>query len=382
MAVADRWHKARPTTDEARCEHGQVPTADHGRGDRWVARWRDPGGRQRARSFRRRGDAERHLTAVTADLHRGVYVDPAAGKVTVAEVARAWAAARPHRRSTAAGVRTTISRHIAGAPIGAVPVAKLRPSDCQAWATGLTKSLAPSTARRVLYTLRAVLHAAVDDGLIAANPARRVKLPKAERPRVIPLTVAQVMSLADAMRPGYYRAAVVAQAGLGLRVGELLALRIADVDFLRRTVRVEWQIEAATGARVRPKTPRSIRTLPLPAFVAEALSRHIDTYSPGDGRLFPMATSSFETAFKKAARTSGLEHTTSHALRHHYASVLLFAGESVVAVAERLGHDNAQLVIGTYGHCPVPAKMSHRRPADMRDSDRWDGDGDRLVPPT
>ena len=42
--------------------------------------------------------------------------------------------------------------------------------------------------------------------------------------------------------------------------------------------------------------------------------------------------------------------TTSHALRHHYASVLLAAGESVVAVAERLGHENATLVLKTYGH--------------------------------
>ena len=52
-----------------------------------------------------------------------------------------------------------------------------------------------------------------------------------------------------------------------------------------------------------------------------------------------------------AAKRAGLPAgTTSHDLRHHYASVLLAAGESVVAVAERLGHDNATLVLTTYGH--------------------------------
>ena len=55
--------------------------------------------------------------------------------------------------------------------------------------------------------------------------------------------------------------------------------------------------------------------------------------------------------FAKAAEDAGLPTgTTSHALRHHYASVLLHAGESVVAVAERLGHENAALVLSTYGH--------------------------------
>jgi integrase len=42
--------------------------------------------------------------------------------------------------------------------------------------------------------------------------------------------------------------------------------------------------------------------------------------------------------------------TSTHDLRHHYASVLLAAGESVVAVAERLGHDDASLVLNTFGH--------------------------------
>lgn len=43
-------------------------------------------------------------------------------------------------------------------------------------------------------------------------------------------------------------------------------------------------------------------------------------------------------------------NVTSHDLRHHFASVLIAAGESVVAVAEWLGHDGAGLVLSTYGH--------------------------------
>jgi integrase len=102
---------------------------------------------------------------------------------------------------------------------------------------------------------------------------------------VVPLSVGQVAALAEAM-PQRNRAMVMAQAGLGLRIGELLGLRVQDVDFLRRSVRVEWQI--APGAKVRsaPKTRRSTRTVPLPQVVAEALSVHLNEYPPGpDGAL-------------------------------------------------------------------------------------------------
>jgi integrase len=58
------------------------------------------------------------------------------------------------------------------------------------------------------------------------------------------------------------------------------------------------------------------------------------------------------------------EGTTTHDLRQHYASVLLHAGESVVAVAERLGHENASLVLSTYGHLMPGSEERTRRAID------------------
>jgi integrase len=73
-------------------------------------------------------------------------------------------------------------------------------------------------------------------------------------------------------------------------------------------------------------------------------------------------------AVRKAGLPAG---TTSHALRHHYASLLLAAGESVVAVAERLGHENATLVLTTYGHLMLDSEDRTRRAIDAA----WTGDG-------
>lgn len=75
-------------------------------------------------------------------------------------------------------------------------------------------------------------------------------------------------------------------------------------------------------------------------------------------------TRSFKGAVAKARKVDPTipADTTPHDLRHHYASVLLAAGESVVAVAELLGHENAVLVMKIYGHL-LPGCEDHARRA-------------------
>lgn len=94
---------------------------------------------------------------------------------------------------------------------------------------------------------------------------------------------------------------------------------------------------------------------------------------PGeDGTLFttrfgaPYAHAYYGTRIFAAAvdRAGVPPSTTSHDLRHHYASVLLAQGESVVAVAERLGHHNAALVLSTYGHLMPDSEDRTRRAVD------------------
>jgi Phage integrase family len=204
-------------------------------------------------------------------------------------------------------------------------------------------------------------------------------MPRSEKPRITPLSVIEVQDLASAM-PERCRAMVITQAGLGLRIAELLALRVQDVDFLRRTVRIEWQLTPDGKRPVPPKTPRSRRTLPLPNVVAEALAAHIAEFPLAeDGSLFTTAAGLLyrqeyygARVLAPAVRKRGLPAgTTSHALRHHYASLLLAAGESVVAVAERLGHENATLVLTTYGHLMLHSEDRTRRAIDAA----WTVDG-------
>ncbi|SHN34069.1 tyrosine-type recombinase/integrase [Cryptosporangium aurantiacum] len=343
----------------------------------WLARWRDDTGRQRKRSFPRKADAQRFVTQVEGDLLRGQYVDPS-DRTTVAEYAWQWAKARHHRPSTARNVAGHIRTHIEGTDLGKRRLAAVRPSEVQVWATDRAKHLAPTTLRNVVGLLRSVYASAVLDRLVAQTPVVRLQLPPSHRERVVPLTVDQVRVLAAAM-PKRNRAMVITQAGLGLRIGELLALRVQDVNFLKRTARVEFQIAPGSRTRSDPKTRRSRRTIPLPQVVADAIQAHLADFDPAeDGTIFttrfgaPYSHAYYGAQIFKATvkKLDGVpDSTTPHDLRHHYASVLLSKGESVVAVAERLGHENANLVLSTYGHLMPDSEDRTRRAID----DAWNG---------
>jgi integrase len=219
-------------------------------------------------------------------------------------------------------------------------------------------------------TFRSAFRAARADKLMATDPFELITLPSAEGERIVPLLPSQVALIADKVSQRY-RAIVVVQAGLGLRVGEALGLRRDDIDFLRHKVRIRAQIDPDTSALIEPKTTWSRREVPLPDSVAAELSAHLAAFPlypcaddfPWRGLIFhtrtgrPHTRQEYRTrvfngavrALHKADPTFPVG-TTTHDLRHYFATVLLDAGESVVTVAELLGHKDATLVVRTYGH--------------------------------
>jgi len=345
-----------------------------GKGKRWQVKYRVDGRERDGGSFDNREVAKRRLVELESQVNRGEWVDPN-NPTTVTEQVRAYAAQRAHRPRTAARIESMIRNHVEPTPLGSHRLVSVRPSVAQAWVSDRANHMAPGTLRILVSLVSGAFRAAVADRLVAANPFDGVTLPKVKRERIVPLTVEQVAALADEIGDRY-RAMVLVQAGCGLRIGELLALRVQDVDFLRRELRVEHQIDRLTRERVAPKTDRSRRTVPLPEVAATALAEHLRRFPPTEeGLIFhtqagrPIAHDWYgNKIFVPAARRVGLpEGTTTHDLRHHYASLLLAAGQSVVAVAEHLGHENATLVLTTYGHLMPGADDLARRAVD----DAW-----------
>jgi hypothetical protein len=173
----DRWHKARPKPGEPRCrEHNLVPSASHGQGKRWQARWRDEVGEQRAEVFDHKSDARRAEAAATVDPLRGSFVDPRAGRVLFRDVAEGWRVAQVHRATTAAQVETHLRRHVYPA-FGDRALGSIRPSEIQAWVRRLEQDLAPATIRVVYSFVAGIFRSAVRDRLLVASPCVDVRLP-------------------------------------------------------------------------------------------------------------------------------------------------------------------------------------------------------------
>ena len=255
------------------------------RGDRkYQARWIDDQDRERAQTFTRKVDAERHLASVEGAKMQGTYVDRS-NAITVSEYATQWAATRPHRESTAARTATLIKTHIEGTPLGSRRLVALRPSEVQAWATERSRRLAPSTLRLVVGTLRSIFNAAVRDRLVAHNPVLRAQPPRHERERITPLTVEQVRALAGGISPRC-KAMVITQAGLGLRIGELLALRPRcrfPAAYGAGRVADHHRRQASRATQDAKVTPH----VAAASVVAEALAAHIAEFPPAaDGALF------------------------------------------------------------------------------------------------
>jgi integrase len=338
---------------------------------KYRARYRNPDGRQVAKHFTLKREAERWVTSEQAKVLTGEWVD-LSNTITVAQYAGHWAAARPHRPTTARRVRSNIRKHISETSLGSRPMVKVRPSEVQGWVTSRAEILAPSTLKLLVGMLRTIFKSAVLDSVLVKSPVVGLTLPRASKERIVPLTVEQVRYLAEEM-PERCRAMVITQAGLGLRIGELLALRVQDVNFLKRTVSVEWQLAEYSRERVALKTPRSKRIIPLPDIAADALASHIQEYPPADdGSLWTMKNGLsyiknnytarvFATAVTKAGLPEG---TTTHSLRHHFVSVLLDAGASVVVVAEALGHEDGKLVLSTYAHLMPSGEDRTRKAID------------------
>lgn len=357
--VEDRWNRRDKPSGAT------VPTVNHGKGKRWRARYRDEAEKEHARHFDRKTDAQRWLDQVTASVVRGDYVDPRAGRMTVAEYAALWEPLRLGSDGTKRLRDNAIRLHIVPA-LGQYRLSAVLPSHVEALVKGLTdKGLSAGSVRNIYEVAARIFASAVRDRKIAASPCLDIALPKDTSGEVEPPTLEQVEAV-RAQLDDRWQAVVVVLAGTGLRVGELLGLVQGDVNFLRRTVRVERQ-RLQSNEVAELKTLTSKRTVPVGQVTLDVLAAHMAQYPASDSALFtdefgsPLTYRRWKKLLSAAADAAGVP-MTSHSLRHYCASAALSGGASIVQVQKMLGHKDATITLRTYAHL-VPGDDDRTRNA-------------------
>jgi integrase len=324
------------------------------RDGRWLARWRDPDGYQRKRSFPRRVDAERFLVALTAEQHRGNYLDPSAGKVTVAAWSSQWAGGLSHLKLT------TLERYLGILRVHILPrwgrrsLASISHTDVAVWVADLSASgLAPGSVRQIYRVLSLLMDMAVLDGRLGRNPAQRVKLPRVRRGEPVFLSAEQVGRLVDAA--GSDGTSIRVLALTGLRFGELAGLRVKRVDVVRRRLVVAEGLSEVRGQVVwsSPKTHQT-RSVPVPRSLIAGLVELSAGKGPDDPvftspKGHPLRLTNWRPrVFDPACLGAGIVGVTPHDLRHTAASLAISAGANVKAVQRMLGHASAAMTLDVY----------------------------------
>lgn len=231
------------------------------------------------------------------------------------------------------------------------------------------RPLSSKTIGHVHRLLVQVFALAERDRVIQSNPARHARRPKEAGGEVEILKEAEVRAVLDKLsgRPLWLIAAV----GLatGMRRGELLALRWADIDFEANRIRVVQSLEETRGGlRFKsPKTKQGRRQLTVPASIVTELRAHRRRQleerlalglgrDQDDGLVFrqpdgsPLRPNRLSCEWRRAVVALKLPKVSLHSWRHSHASALIAAGVDVVTVSKRLGHASPTITLGVYSH--------------------------------
>jgi len=337
----------------------------------------DANGRRKTRYVTVKGkrqDAERELTKLLAAADAGTLPEPS--RRCIAEYLREWLENDPDLAPK------TRERYRELAELQIIPhlgnklMQQLKPHEVETWHKTLLKSGAkngqPLAARTVGHAhrvLHRVLQRAVESEVLSRNVAGIKSPPKVEHQEVEILTEEQIALVIDKLAGHRLCEIVVVDLASGLRRGELLALRLSDVDLDEAKLRVERSLEETKGGlRFKPpKTAHGKRTISLPpnavAVLRENRRKLLETrMALGLGRpdadtlLFaepdgsPTPPNRLTRRWQDACVSLDLPRVSFHALRHTHASALIAAGKDVVMISRRLGHANPTVTLNVYAH--------------------------------
>ena len=316
---------------------------------KYRARYRDHDGKEHAKHFRRKIDAQQWLDEITTSLTTGTYVAPGLAKITFRQWSEQWLEGYATRRQgtvrTAKWHVNVLTEHFGDRRLGSI-----KPSDVKSMNTALGERYNDRSRYAIYRRLGQIMADAVHDGLIPRSPVSRRTSPGAATQREFFPTSEQVGKVLTAM-PENFRPAVLLGAYAGLRIAEVAALRIGDVDFMRGVITPAIQYPDKPLKTECSKAPIPIpNELALELGYSSRMFKEPTTVVTSDtGK--PVAPWTIQQAWREAKASADLPDAFRFQdLRHYYATMLIDAGLSVKAVQQRMRHASATTTLNVYSH--------------------------------
>lgn len=246
--------------------------------------------------------------------------------------------------------------------LGNCDLSELSPSMLQRFTAELTEKYASNTVSGIIAVVRSSLTRAQKTGVIEQEFSNCIQRPKTREKKVESFTAAEQKKIENYIiknrKTKLY--GIVLCLYTGLRLGELLALEWADIDFLRGTITVTknsrdvWEDGEYKKVIDTPKTATSRREIPLPRQLVPYLrilkhqNRNGFVVTGKDGKTVSLR--SYQKALQCVLKTLNIPHRGFHALRHTFATRALECGMDVKTLSEILGHKNSSITLNRYAH--------------------------------
>jgi integrase len=317
--------------------------------------------------------AQQARTELLGALDRSSYVPP--DKTIVADYLRGqWLPVVQARLRSGTWVeyRRKAETHLIPA-IGQVPLQQLTTALLNAlYQQLLDRGVGPRTVQYVHATIRKALNDAVRWGLLVRNPADHAAAPRPRRTELRTWTAEELRWFLESVRGDRLCAAWQLAALTGMRRGEVLGLRWADLDLDNGWLSVRQTLVVVDNhPRVsKPKTARGRRRIALDPLSVAALRAHHKTQAaerlavgpawPNSDMVFtrhdgtPLHPEYVRRQFDRRVARAGLPRIRFHDLRHTHATIALQAGVHPKVVSERLGHTTVAITLDIYSHA-IPA---------------------------
>lgn len=252
---------------------------------------------------------------------------------------------------------------------GNVPLKDLKANDVQAWVNDLSNNqgLSGQTVKNIFLNLKAALRVAKKQKMILENPCEDIILPQIKQYKAQVYNVSQVQQMLDAAKGTDVYLIAVIEAYLGIRKGEIAALKWSDIDLVNGIVHIARSRVTVSG-KVIEKTPKSeagIRDIwlgneTLQIFKAEYEKYLVETKKAGfkaTGYVIhtksgePYVPDSISQKWERFRDANKLPKIRFHDLRHTCATTMIANGVDPKTVQARLGHSDIQVTLNTYSHC-------------------------------